>query len=332
MYSFFALSSGNCNVLHGHQNKYDSYLRAKDQMKKIIGFLADFFRETGWRHLCLAAAFTGLLIFLNYHFHWYRKIEALSYSFQYAWWFLIFSTVFTTGYLLASYFTKKNLLAKRRLLLLIVAAAMLFCWKMVYEPRFHFTEHPFENLYWNRVLYWPFKLTMVSLVIYLIAKSNGEPLYGLQQPKGWTATPYFFMLLLMVPLIAAASTQPDFLHTYPKLKHVQYLSDGDRPAWRYLLYELSYGSDFFTIELFFRGFLILGFVKWAGKDAILPMAMFYCTIHFGKPLGECISSFFGGIILGVVTYHTRSILGGLIVHLGIAWMMELGGHLGHLYR
>jgi hypothetical protein len=30
-----------------------------------------------------------------------------------------------------------------------------------------------------------------------------------------------------------------------------------------------------------------------------------------------------------VVYHTRSIFGGLIVHLGIAWMMELGGYIGN---
>ena len=65
-------------------------------------------------------------------------------------------------------------------------------------------------------------------------------------------------------------------------------------------------------------------MKWAGKDAILPMACFYCTIHFGKPLGECISSYFGGMLLGIVVYNTRSIFGGLMVHLGIAWLMEIG--------
>jgi hypothetical protein len=61
------------------------------------------------------------------------------------------------------------------------------------------------------------------------------------------------------------------------------------------------------------------------------MAAFYCTIHFGKPLGECITSFFGGLALGVLAYRTRSILGGLIIHLGLAWMMELGGWLGNLF-
>jgi hypothetical protein len=31
----------------------------------------------------------------------------------------------------------------------------------------------------------------------------------------------------------------------------------------------------------------------------------------------------GGYILGVVAYETKSIWGGVIVHLGIAWMMEV---------
>jgi len=97
-----------------------------------------------------------------------------------------------------------------------------------------------------------------------------------------------------------------------------------------LLFELSYGSDFFSIEIFFRGFLILAFIKWVGKDAILPMACFYCTIHFGKPLGECISSYFGGLLLGIIVYNTRSMFGGLMIHLGIAWLMEIGGYLGNM--
>jgi hypothetical protein len=142
--------------------------------------------------------------------------------------------------------------------------------------------------------------------------------------------PYILMLLIMLPVIAAASTQADFLSTYPKMKEVLPLPGNAYPAWWYeMLFELSYGTDFFSIEVFFRGFLVIGFIRWAGKDAILPMACFYCTIHFGKPLGECISSYFGGLLLGIVSYHTRSIYGGLMVHLGIAWMMEAGGYIGN---
>ena len=134
---------------------------------------------------------------------------------------------------------------------------------------------------------------------------------------------------MLIPVIALASTQPDFLRFYPKVKNLAFLNGYTSPVWPWKLgYELSYGLDFLTIELFFRGLLIVGLLRYAGPRAILPMAAFYCTIHFGKPLGECISSFFGGLVLGVLAYRTRSILGGLIVHLGLAWMMEIGGWLG----
>jgi hypothetical protein len=77
---------------------------------------------------------------------------------------------------------------------------------------------------------------------------------------------------------------------------------------------------------------VLAFVRFAGQDAILPMAVFYCSIHFGKPLAECISSFFGGMLLGIVVYHTKSIWGGLMVHLGIAWLMEAGAVIGNYIK
>lgn len=137
----------------------------------------------------------------------------------------------------------------------------------------------------------------------------------------------------MLPLITLASSQKDFLAVYPKLQSIENMPGNETLNWWHkLLYELSYGTDFITIEFFFRGFLVLAFVKWAGKDVILPMACFYCSIHFGKPLGECISSYFGGIILGIIVYNTRSVWGGLLVHLGVAWLMELGGYIGKNFQ
>jgi hypothetical protein len=55
------------------------------------------------------------------------------------------------------------------------------------------------------------------------------------------------------------------------------------------------------------------------------MAVIYCQLHFGKPLGEAISSIFGGYILGVISYQTKNIWGGVLVHVGIAWLMEVAG-------
>lgn len=203
---------------------------------------------------------------------------------------------------------------------------------MTADINLSFSDDYATDAYWNKVVYYPIKLMVIAAGLYILWRifdKKHQRFYG-SDLSNFHVKPYLLMLLIMLPLIAAASTQPDFLSMYPKLKTVGYFTQKNPEAWYKFLFELSYGIDFVGIELFFRGFLILAFIKWAGKDAILPMAVFYCTIHFGKPLGECISSFFGGIILGVVTYHTKTILGGLVVHLGIAWLMEIGGYFGNL--
>jgi membrane protease YdiL (CAAX protease family) len=38
-----------------------------------------------------------------------------------------------------------------------------------------------------------------------------------------------------------------------------------------------------------------------------------------------LSSILGGLVLGVISYRTKSIYGGIILHLGVAYMMEIAG-------
>ncbi len=59
-----------------------------------------------------------------------------------------------------------------------------------------------------------------------------------------------------------------------------------------------------------------------GKNVILPMAATYAVLHFGKPIGETISSIFGGYILGVIALYSRNIWGGVFIHGGTAFFME----------
>jgi hypothetical protein len=160
-------------------------------------------------------------------------------------------------------------------------------------------------------------------ILWKITKDPKEHFYGLTI-KGGSLRPYFIMILMMLPLLIWASFQPDFLKQYPTFRDYgasQYLQVEE---WvTVLIYEFCYGVDFISVELFFRGFLILGMASIIGKKSFLPMAVLYSFIHFGKPMGEAFSSFFGGYILAIVAYNTRNVFGGLIVHLGIAWLMEL---------
>ncbi len=161
-----------------------------------------------------------------------------------------------------------------------------------------------------------------SFIVYFSVKYFKPESYGLKL-NGAKVLPYLWLILFMIPLIYLASLRPDFLETYPtytynfedKLLGVdQWITAGT--------YELCYGFDFISVELFFRGFMVIALSRFVGKEAILPMIVVYCFLHFGKPAGEAISSIFGGYILGILAYKSRNIYGGLIAHLGVAWGME----------
>ncbi|MBK5271782.1 MAG: CPBP family intramembrane metalloprotease [Bacteroidia bacterium] len=301
-------------------------------MKTIIQYIQQYFYEVDKKILALASALVAVFIFLNYHYNIDKNIS-LQHSFQYSFLsrYCIFLVAFALPYILYHLLKKREYTGKLLFLLLLLIAPAIFSLKIALDIPLHFSDNINWNEYWNNVFYWPLRLIIVSGMLFLLWKifDSNQPFYGLVT-KNIKWKPYWLMLVIMLPLIALASTQHDFLQMYPKLKLISGIyNETNLHWWHKLLFELSYGSDFISIELFFRGFLILAFIKWAGKDAILPMACFYCTIHFGKPLGECISSYFGGMILGIVVYNTRSILGGLMVHLGIAWLMEIGGYFGN---
>lgn len=305
-------------------------------MKEIIGFIRLYTKEMNKPVLLISAFFMAGLIWLNYGWNLEdRLIREIGTP-----WpgivahYIIFFIALLFPYLLLLSRKKDTHRLQPAFFICLLIAPWLFALKVSMDTTIHASTDPWWNGYWNYVFYWPPRLLVLLVLLALIHQlfiKDEDSFFG-TLPKRINWKPYWIMLLIMVPLIGIASTQPDFLSTYPKMKTVLPLPPNADPAWWYkLLFEISYGTDFFSIEIFFRGFLVIGFMKWVGKDAILPMACFYCTIHFGKPFGECVSSWFGGLLLGIVSYHTRSIYGGLMVHLGIAWLMELGGYLGNYY-
>ncbi|HEX2846779.1 MAG TPA: CPBP family intramembrane glutamic endopeptidase [Chitinophagaceae bacterium] len=299
-------------------------------MKKIVGYLSGFSREVDKIILVVSTLFIAGMVWLNYGAALEeRLVHEARYPFpEFTGRFFLFLLTFGFPYTIV--FARKKLKLRWPFLVCLLVAPFLFALKAGTNSIVQLSADYNWNLYWNEILYWPVRtvLMFVALAVCWWLFHRDKDRYGLNTNNlQWK--PYWLMLLCMIPLIAAASTQPDFLATYPKLKNILPLPSDAYPGWLYkLLYELGYGSDFFSIELFFRGFLVIGFSRWVGKEAIIPMACFYCSIHFGKPLGECISSYFGGLLLGIVSYHTRSIYGGLMVHLGIAWLMEAGAIIG----
>jgi hypothetical protein len=170
-----------------------------------------------------------------------------------------------------------------------------------------------------------FTVVVPLMFLYIKYDKSSKLYYGLY-PKRFDARPYFQMLLIMMPILVAASFLPSFLKQYPMYRTSEAHTLLRIPEGLTIFaYEFAYGFDFITVELLFRGFMVIGLGQILGRHAVLPMAVIYCFLHTGKPPGEAISSIFGGYILGVIAYETKSIWGGIIVHVGIAWMMEVIG-------
>lgn len=168
-------------------------------------------------------------------------------------------------------------------------------------------------------------LPLILLNSYLI--SNQSDNLGINR-KEIHLKPFFIILLIVTPFIFLSAFESGLNNYYPTYSYEGAAKVLGIPNWiTVLIYELFYGLDFFNVELMFRGFMVIGLVSFLGRDAVLPMAVFYCSIHFGKPPVEAISSLFGGYILGAIAYQTRSIWGGVIVHIGLAWLMELSAFL-----
>ncbi len=193
-----------------------------------------------------------------------------------------------------------------------------------------------DYIFYGKLIRWSSSLitAVIPLIMfYFVYEKNNKTIYGLG-PKKPDLKPYAILLGITAIFIAIGSFLPDIQAYYPKYKS----SYGDQFAQLHnierwiaiVIYEFSYGTDFISVELFFRGFLILAFSKVLGKNVILAMAATYCFLHFGKPLGESISSIFGGYILGVIALRTQHIWGGIMIHVGVAWLMELFASLHRL--
>ena len=135
---------------------------------------------------------------------------------------------------------------------------------------------------------------------------------------------YIYLFIGSICITFSASFLDDFIHHYPTYKANISAQYYQLPEWIFLLgYELAYGSSFIAVELIFRGLMVVWMMEYLDDEAVIAMAVSYCFLHFGKPIGETISSFFGGYLLGVITYYSKSIFAGVIIHITLAWSMEL---------
>ncbi len=130
---------------------------------------------------------------------------------------------------------------------------------------------------------------------------------------------YGLMLLLVVPVVVTVSFTAPFQASYPFYR----LSPGESFWPRLIAWELLYALQFVALEFFFRGFLLHGARRRFGFYSIFAMMVPYCMIHFGKPMAETFAAIAAGIVLGIMSLKTRSICMGAVLHILIAWLMDV---------
>ncbi len=128
---------------------------------------------------------------------------------------------------------------------------------------------------------------------------------------------YGVMFALILPAVWIASKTSTFRHTYP------FYRLAGRSTFDFWSWELMYAVQFLSLEFFFRGFLLQGLRRALGANAIFVMIVPYCMIHYGKPMAETMGAIGAGLILGTLAMRTRSIWGGVVIHVGVAWTMDL---------
>ncbi|HVK71964.1 MAG TPA: type II CAAX endopeptidase family protein [Kofleriaceae bacterium] len=128
---------------------------------------------------------------------------------------------------------------------------------------------------------------------------------------------YGLMFALILPAVVIASKTQAFRHTYPFYKLA------GRSSFDLWTWEIMYALQFLSLEFFFRGFLLQGLRRAMGANAIFVMLVPYCMIHYGKPMAETMGAIGAGVILGTLAMRTRSIWGGVLIHVGVAWTMDL---------
>ena len=297
-------------------------------MKQLAVRLSHFITQVDKRSLALISIPLSLLVVLNYNFALepaILKIPALSVRFLVC--YSLYALVFCGSMLVVlPRVHRGELLQNHFFILLLVVAPAIFAWKWASGTLLSH-DGTAEARYLAIILNPPLKCAVLFFLLYFIKKAGHyeHPLTGLRW-RGINYRPFVLLLVLSAPIIFYFGSTPAFLENYPRLQRVNFMqSIGSRQWITATLFELSYAFDFLFVEVYFRGFLVLAFIRYCGNAAILPMAALYCTIHFGKPAVECVSSFFGGILLGVISYHSRSVIAGLVLHLGIGWLMELAG-------
>jgi uncharacterized protein len=154
---------------------------------------------------------------------------------------------------------------------------------------------------------------LIPLAIIILAWRESPARYGLRLGNWRLGVPIVVGgVAVTAAVIWFAGQQADFRAYYAG-------SFDGRPMWRLIV---DAGVDLFAWEFFFRGWLLWGFGRKYGTDAIWLQVIPFALMHMWKPELEQLSTLIGGAFFGIVAWKTRSFVWGWLLHwFMMAWVL-----------
>jgi membrane protease YdiL (CAAX protease family) len=160
-----------------------------------------------------------------------------------------------------------------------------------------FTAHK----YWDRVILY---LVIPLLVIVLFFRQNPKE-YGFSFGD-WKAGLAItgIGILVMAPIIYYLGSGDAAMQEYykPYIKGLPWTTFLDLIGWEFL----------------FRGWILFGYLRKFGPEALWLQAVPFALMHNGKPEVETLSTIFGGFAFGWVALRTKSFVWPFLIHWFIA--------------
>jgi membrane protease YdiL (CAAX protease family) len=162
--------------------------------------------------------------------------------------------------------------------------------------------HPLTPYYYlDRVILY----LLIPLLIILVFFRENPREYGLSLGDWKTGLLLTaFGVLLMTPIIYSLGRGDASMQEYykPYTRGLPWTTFLDLIGWEFL----------------FRGWILFGYARKFGHNALWLQAVPFALMHIGKPEVETLSTIFGGFAFGWVAYRTNSFIWPFLIHWFIA--------------
>ena len=160
--------------------------------------------------------------------------------------------------------------------------------------------------YWDRLILY---LVIPLLLTFVLFRENPKE-YGFSLGDWKLGLIYTALgILIMAPIIYFIGSGNTAMKSY-----YEYLMPG--LPWTTFI-------DLIGWEFFFRGWILFGYARKFGPEALWLQAVPFALVHIGKPEVETLSTIFGGFAFGWVAWRTRSFVWPFLIHWFIATFIIL---------